>query len=349
MFSDETEGGEAVADHSSRTAAGGRRHGGQAAAPRDLDGEAEQTPWQGEHAPRPASPGHGHRGGQRYAGGMQPEEYSGDAQVAGGGEDDEDTRHWEADNVGWPNEERDGWEQSAPLEGNHAAQRVQPRSVGGNMFAVRRTANGVGVEVQAAPARQAQPPPPPSSPRPPGPPPAVGTVIGGTARRANGGGLEAQARAEEEGKEGEEEEAFEDDLAWGDVDDAVGGGPDAASFFTRDNEKVGHREGFANGRGGRAWSRPPDPPEPTASREGNELQGAPSRSKLVQRVFGSRGRRGRGGGRGRTLAGRGGRDGVGSSAGVRDGGGRGTGGDGWAVQAELQGKLQELEEEVGVL
>lgn len=95
------------------------------------------------------------------------------------------------------------------------------------------------------------------------------------------------------------------------------------------------------------WSRPADSPSSLAPQRGEDRRGVPSQSKLVQRVFGGRGGRGRGVS-GRTKV-----------SGHGQGGGRGRGAtrdreeqredraESWAVQAELEGKLRELEDEVG--
>lgn len=75
----------------------------------------------------------------------------------------------------------------------------------------------------------------------------------------------------------------------------------------------------------------------------------PSQSKLVQMMFGARGRRGRGAGNrgaGRVGRGGGGRGVVCNEASVLRDGDREKEAGRWAVEAELQGKLRELEEEV---
>lgn len=95
------------------------------------------------------------------------------------------------------------------------------------------------------------------------------------------------------------------------------------------------------------WSRPADSLSSLAPQRGDDRRGVPSQSKLVQKVFGGRGGRGRGVGGRTKMSGRG------------QGGGRGPGGtrgggeqredraESWPVQVELEGKLRELEDEVG--
>lgn len=160
---------------------------------------------------------------------------------------------------------------------------------------------------------------------------------GGRREQFEGGGQE------EEEEEDEEEDEFGDGQAWGEVDatdDRASGAP-----LKRSNGAGGQQRLSGGERGNKSepWPRPPQ--QDTAASARKALQGAPPQSKLVQRVFG---RRGRGGGRGRGSAGRGGRGG-----GPRDGEGtqedeqeRGEGAESWALQSELQGKLQELDEEV---
>lgn len=167
-------------------------------------------------------------------------------------------------------------------------------------------------------------------------------------------------------------DVFDDDHAWGEVDGNVAGVAGRGGTAPGDPQRrvgaVGHRGGFPDeglgGGGGGAFGAP-------VSRQGPPREesavlapppaaaphGAPLQSKLVQRVFGARGRRGgaaRGGGgrggryqaagRGGGRAGRGG--GVVDGEGGEQGAAGGGGGSSWAMQAEVQGKLRELEEEV---
>ena len=281
----------------------------------------------------------------------------GDAPIGGAAQDDEETRQWEEDDHrNWPGQERDGWGgQSARWNSGNLGARQgsgQRRLTGvggrggvgggGDALAGRRSAGrGTGGESRDASARGTRSPLPPPPPPPPLPPTMGAAALGGGALHQNGG---AAARREqfEEGRQQEEDE-FGDGQAWGEVDatdDRASGAP-----FKRSNSAGSQQRlpGGGRGKASEPWPRPPH--QDSAASVGKALQGAPPQSKLVQRVFG---RRGRGGSRGRGGAGRGGRGG-----GARDGEGtqedereRGDGAESWALQAELQGKLQELEEEV---
>lgn len=172
-----------------------------------------------------------------------------------------------------------------------------------------------------------------------------------------------------------DEEEFDDERAWGDVvvSPDVGMGPaadqipaDALPTVTQTEAKtreIGKNNGSqaSDSVGGRgpwpAWGKEdhhggrhhlatPDErsgsslPGGRGRAGGGFVRGTPPQSKLVQRVFGTRGRRGRGdAGRGRSRGRSNARGGV-----SREGGEEGA--DSWALQAELQGKLRELEDEV---
>lgn len=280
-------------------------------------------------------------------------------------EDGEDIRRWEVEEGNrdddWPSQERDEWGQTVMRRGGsiqevsqHAGQRMDALAMGS-----RRTVSGASSdEAGTTSTRRLQ------HNRLTHGPPSEATVHADDALPHENGGSSSVFADERERAGEQHSDAFEDDQAWGDVGNATavverapspGGAP-------RRNVNAGQQQGFpAGGRGvdvvdvGAPWSSqappeesglpspagtPPPPPPP---------QGAPSQSKLVQRVFGARGRRGGargGGGRGRHQAssrnGRGPRAGEGVNQ--EEGG---QGGGSWAVQAELQGKLRELEEEVG--
>lgn len=94
------------------------------------------------------------------------------------------------------------------------------------------------------------------------------------------------------------------------------------------------------------WSRPADSLSILAPQRNEDRRGVPAQSKLVQRVFGGRGGRGRGVGGRTKMNGRGQRGARGPGT-TRDGGEqREDRAESWPVQAELEGKLRELEDEV---
>lgn len=182
------------------------------------------------------------------------------------------------------------------------------------------------------------------------------------------------------------EDAFDDDRTWGDVEpseeilsptsaeDYVRGAPSQIFVPNKRNDVSFKSGGRASASSAGVGSWPPGVDKHDESRsqstaapkaavratpsvrggrggQGN-LRGAPSQSKLVQRVFGSRGRGGRGaGGRGRGRS-NGSKNTVAGSTGGNEGApqakGNGEGTDNWAIQAELEGKLRELEDEVCV-
>lgn len=295
--------------------------------------------------------GHGLRGGERML----------------RNEDDDDTRRWEEveegnHDDGWPSQERDEWGQTAMRRSGdtqgasqHAGQQHNDAFAMGS----RRTVSGPGSgkAANASPHRL-------QHNRLTHTPPPVAPARGDDAEtHENGGGGSNLSANERERVSEQHSDTFEDDQAWGDVDNATAGVERAATAGGAPGRHVnaGQQQGFPNG--GRAvgvaadvgapWPSQARPEEsarpPSAGTPQPPPQGVPSQSKLVQRVFGARGRRG--GGRGRGGRGRlqpSSRSGRGSRAGEgvhQEEGGQGGGS--WAVQAELQGKLQELEEEVG--
>lgn len=295
------------------------------------------------------------RAGQRFPREVARQGY-GDAPVGGGAEqDDEDTRQWEADNHSdWTSQERSGWGgQSTRWNGDNPdahhgpdQRRLNGGRGGGDALAGRGSAARADeTELANACARGKRAPQVPQPPPPPPPPPPMGAgALGEDSSRQNGNATVRGERFEEE----EEEDEFGDDRAWGDVDAADERASEAP--LKRGNSSGGYQRVSGSERGGanEPWPRPAQ--QDSAARAGKALQGAPPQSKLVQRVFGRLGRRGRGGGRGSGSAGRGGHGGARDGGGTQeDGGERGAGSESWALQAELQGKLQELEEEVRAL
>ncbi|CAM9630251.1 unnamed protein product [Pylaiella littoralis] len=283
-------------------------------------------------------------------------------------EDGEDIRRWEVEEDNrdddWPSQERDEWGQTVMRRGGsiqevsqHAGQRMDALAMGS-----RRTVSGASSdEAGTTSTRRLQ------HNRLTHGPPSEATVHADDALPHENGGSSSVFPDERKRAGEQHSDAFEDDQAWGDVGNATavverapspGGAP-------RRNVNAGQQQGFpAGGRGvdvvdvGAPWSSqappeesglpspagtPPPPPLPPPP-----PQGAPLQSKLVQRVFGARGRRGGargGGGRGRHQASSGNGRGPRAGEGVNQEEG-GQGGGSWAVQAELQGKLRELEEEV---
>lgn len=363
MFSEEEQHGGEVADNAARILPERPRETNAPPPAQDLNGDAQEPPpWHGEQGRKPGVAGYGYgdqtgqevyRGGAEGGGaayGESPPEAAARAAALGYGEE-ADTRRWEEDDRGeWLGEENDEWErqgvprndsrggpQRAQQQQQQRQRLVEKQSLPGSRaedgtdaeaastFPMQRSHNRV---TTSPPRRQRSPPPPP-------PPPGATD-----APRVNGGGgvhaaHELAGEEDDDGEEEQEEEdAFEDDRAWGNVKAPL------------HRDQSGGRDGLlVNGARG-AIKR-----SPAAAHGGSAttLQGPPTQSKLVQRVFGTRGRRGRGGGRGGGQAGRGGRDGGrGGGAGFQDEGDRGAEAESWAVQAELQGKLRELEEEVGV-
>lgn len=327
----------------------------------DLTDGADAPTWGRDGVRRPEGSGQGRpRAGQRFPREAAREGY-GDAPVSGGAEqDDEDTRQWEADDHrDWPGQERSGWGgQSTRWNGGNPGARQGPdqrRLNGGgggsdgDALAGRRSAargDGAGLAHSSARGKRSPHPPQPPPPPPP-PPPSMGTTaLGEDAPHQNG--TRSAAGRRERFKEEDEEDEFGDGQAWGDVDAADEDASEAR--LKRSNGSGGHQKLSGGERGGASdpWPRPGQ--QDSRARAGKVLQSAPPQSKLVQRVFGGLGRRGRGGGRGRGNAGRGGRGEARDGRGVEeDGGERGAGSESWALQAELQGKLQELEEEVRAL
>lgn len=162
---------------------------------------------------------------------------------------------------------------------------------------------------------------------------------------------------------------FDDDQAWGDVGPTDEGLP-APTHFAPARGKPSEVTGGGAGawppaanveRGDRGRDRGAPAEQrlrPSGAQERTRAAGElprkpPTQSKLVQRVFGGRDRRGGGvvaRGRGRATgasnrAARG--DGGGGARGMPEAGGRGEGApDDWTMQAELNDKIRELEEEV---
>ena len=322
----------------------------------DFSDGADEAIWGREGVRRPEGSRQSRpRAGQRFPREVARQGY-GDAPVGGGAEqDDEDTRQWEADDHrDWPGQERSGWGgRSTGWNGNPDARqgsdhrRLNGGVGGGDALAGRGSAaRGGEAELAKASARGKRAPQLPQPPPPPPPPPIGAAALGEDALHQNGNAAgRRETFEEEEEEEGEEEDEFGDGQAWGDVDTADERTSEAPLMHS--NSSGGHQRLSGGGRGGanEPWPRPAQ--QDSAARAGKALQGAPPQSKLVQRVFGRLGRRGRGGGRGRGSAGRGGRGGARDGGGTQeDGGEQGAGSESWALQAELQGKLQELEEEV---
>ncbi|CAN0219520.1 unnamed protein product, partial [Ectocarpus sp. 8 AP-2014] len=307
-----------------------------------------------------------------------------------GGDREKDAHRWEAagasggEDFDWPSQERDRWGQTAirqraddtrdPPRYRQQQQQQQQQSVRDETLAARgrQTANrGDYDDASTSPVRRlpqhtrnlTHTPPPPPPPPPPGAPRA-----GPAAEPSykSGGSRSIAERGDDKQHHGDD---FDDDHAWGEVDSSVAGVAERGTAPGDPQRLVGtagRRRGFPDegvGGGGGAFGAPssrqaPPREESTALTPPSAAadHGAPSQSKLVQRVFGARGRRGgaaRGrGGRGgkHQAAGRGGgRAGRGGSVVEGEGGEQGTGGGGgssWAMQAEVQGKLRELEEEV---
>lgn len=335
-----------------------------------LHSDAEETPTWGEDeeevagaARDAADPSAGYSGGERLGRGKGAHRW--EAGGASGGEDDD-----------WPSQERDQWGQTAIRQKGddtrdpprYRQQQPQQQSVGDETPAARgrQTANrGDHDEAAMSPVRRRPqhtrnlthtPPPPP-------PPPPGAPATGHTAEPSSKSG-DSRSTAERGNEKQHHGDGFDDDHAWGEVDSNVAGVAERGTTPGDPQRRVGtvvHQRRFPD-EGGGAFGEPlsrqvptreesavPTPP-PTAA-----PHGAPSQSKLVQRVFGARGRRGgaaRGGGGsgGRhQAAGRGGgRTGRGGNVVEGEGGEQGTGGGGgsWAMQAEVQEKLRELEEEV---
>ncbi|CAM9929599.1 unnamed protein product [Ectocarpus sp. 12 AP-2014] len=311
-----------------------------------------------------------------------------------GGEKGKDAHRWEAagascvENDDWPSRERDRWGQTAIRQRaddtrdppryrqQEQQQQQQQQSVRDETLTARarQTANrGDYDDASTSPVRRlpqhtrnlTHTPPPP--PRPPPPPPGAPTADPTAELSIRSGG--SRSTAERGDDKQYHADGFDDDHAWGEVDSTVAGVAErgtAPGDPQRRVGTVGRRRGFPDegvGGGGGDFGAPlsrqaPSREESVALTPSPEAvdHGAPSQSKLVQRVFGARGRRGgaaRGkGGRGgrHQAAGRGGgRAGREGSVVEGEGGEQGTGGGGgssWAMQAEVQGKLRELEEEV---
>lgn len=194
-----------------------------------------------------------------------------------------------------------------------------------------------------------QPPPPP-----PPPPYLPFSETGGSnsiAPQRNGSASKLHSN-----NDNNDDDFFEDDRAWEDVGSAnrVKGGGEREAYFgapaAKRDMNISHQGiSRAASNGERALPWPGSSTTAKSSSAGPQgskpSQAGPSQSKLVQRVFGALGRRGRGG---EQVVGRGRQTGDGGAMGVQDDEGeQGEGSDKiWAVQAELQGKLQELEDEV---
>lgn len=211
----------------------------------------------------------------------------------------------------------------------------------------RRPLQGDAVSSRRSPSPQMSPSAPP--PPPPPPPPDDASAF------SAGQDVATRQRAPEL-------DAFDDDRAWGEMSssasrqDVPRTAPTHASRPEQNNGNLARSGaaarmawpamGGAQNQHASAGGRT----APTSIRDGDgaPLHGPPAQSKLVQRFFGARGRRGRGSGGGRGRGG-GGRSGVGGEASetepVKEESRAGAEGS-WAVQAELQGKLRELEEEV---
>lgn len=160
-------------------------------------------------------------------------------------------------------------------------------------------------------------------------------------------------------------DAFDDDRAWGEMgssasrQDIPRTAPTHASRPEQSNGSLARPGAAARaawpGTGGaqnqHASAGGRTVPASIRDGDGAPPHGPPSQSKLVQRFFGARGRRGRGGGggRGRGGGGRSGNGGEASEAGPAKEETRAGAEGSWTVQAELQGKLRELEEEVGAV
>lgn len=293
--------------------------------------------------------------------------------MPGNGDDDEDdTRRWEeaeeegAHDYTWPGQEREEWGHSSTRRGGGVHGTPPPRHG-------RHVGEAGSDETASASARRSQHNRLTRSPPPSGVP------------HANGGGCSSNGSlfaGPRQRPGGQHDNAFGDDHAWGDVDNATAtaSATNADSLLERASGRGtaqghstsigGHQQqafreggevGAASVGSGAPWSSQAAPAEssahspPTAEKSPH---GAPSQSKLVQRVFGARGRRERSRGGGGTLRGGRGRLQTTGRGGVRGGGGvggrgvvveeEGAGGGIWLMQAEVQKKLRELEEEVGV-
>lgn len=320
--------------------------------------------WQDEHVRRREGPGVGDTDRTRRKG--EREEYgvvstalvrkhdAGDDVGHDVDEEREGTLRWEAGETDWASQER-----SEPEQKN-SSERVVNRRGSPQAGEYASNSNGHGVTRQraagAANADDAAQNPMERRRTPPPPPPSA-TANGVAQHTFDRGAADIRYRAEE-GEE-TEEDSFQDHRAWGTVDSttaAENGSENALSTIKPDGQRIGashakfsHSNATArrggDGTAGLPWpSRPVHPPSKSTAPPGGEaFSSAPSQSKLVQRVFGGRGRRGRGGGRGR---GQGGRGGGREAERVDEEWDDGAGNASWAMQAELQDKLRELEEEV---
>ncbi|CAM9120280.1 unnamed protein product, partial [Scytosiphon promiscuus] len=232
-------------------------------------------------------------------------------------EDDEDTRRWEADedregqghrdNQGhdWPVSEGDRSRPTAMRGGGnirrasqHAQQQQGRLSLGNGADAPGTAFAPYGHQLPRV-VDTPPPPPPLSAPGATGHSGKDDTRKHGSSSGSSGSSGNADARRR---NDGHQSDPFGDDEAWGDVDPVAGAGTSAPAVLRGTapvrNRSVGKYQELPNGAGvggnGVPQSRKPPFGEsalvPAAAAAGGPPKDGPSQSKLVQKMFGGRGR-----------------------------------------------------------